>query len=68
MAKIGKNNKFSGGNFERFTKRRLTEQDAENHMSRNRNSRPKRQQDDFFSTYEEDNMDLFGSEPTGNNE
>jgi hypothetical protein len=68
MAKIGKNNKFSGGNFERFTKRRLTEQDAENRMSRNRTNRPKRQQDDFFSTYEEDSMELFGAETTENNE
>lgn len=68
MAKIGKNNKFSGGNFERFTKRRLTEQDAENRMNRNRNSRPKRQQDDFFSSYDEDNGELLVVEPVNNNE
>lgn len=68
MAKIGKNNKFSGGSFERFTKRRPTEQDAENRMNRNRHNRPKRQQDDFFSSYEEDGMELFGTQPTENNE
>ena len=66
MAKIGKNNKFSGGNFERFTKRRLTEQDAENRMSRNRNSRPKRQQDDFFSSYEEEDTNLLAEESNEN--
>jgi hypothetical protein len=54
MAKAGKNNKFAGG-FERFTKKHLTEKDVERHVSRsqNRNVKPQRPSDDFFSSYED---------------
>ena len=57
MARVGKNNKFSGG-FERFTKRRLTEKDVESHNSkiqkRGGSNKPlKNTDDDFFSSYEE---------------
>jgi hypothetical protein len=54
MAKVGKNNKYAGG-FERFTKKRLSEKDVERHVSRSqqRNVKPQRPSDDFFSSYEE---------------
>jgi len=54
MAKVGKNNKFAGG-FERFTKKRLSEKDVERHVSRaqQRNVKPQRPSDDFFSSYED---------------
>jgi hypothetical protein len=54
MAKVGKNNKFSGG-FERFTKKHLSEKDVERHVSRsqNRNVKPQKPSDDFFSSYDD---------------
>ena len=55
MSNFNKNNRYNGG-FERFTKRRLTERDAERQASKqqHRNGRPKRTNDDFFSSYEVD--------------